>query len=139
MKKKAVIPLLAILVVMAAAAAVYFAPKTFGRNVDPSAVDHINVFDGNTGVGFTIDDPEDIRYIVENIQSRPMKRDGVSLGRIGYSLRLSYIDSEDQDVVPLFILNSDDTIRKDPFFYRCGGGLCFDYIKEIEDQLPPQP
>ena len=68
-----------------------------------------------------------------------MKRDGVSMGRMGYGLKLGYIDSEDQDVVPLFILNSDDTIRKDPFFYRCDGGLCFDYIKAIEDQLSPQP
>ena len=26
------------------------------------------------------------------------------------------------------------TIRKDPFFYKCDGGLCFDYIKEIESK-----
>ena len=38
----------------------------------------------------------------------------------------------DKDIIPLFILNSDDTIRKDPFFYRCDGGLCFDYINELE-------
>ena len=36
-------------------------PKTFGKNVNPSDVDHINVFDGNTGVGFIIDSPEDIQ------------------------------------------------------------------------------
>lgn len=42
-------------------------PKTFGKGVDPENVDHINVFDGNTGEGFTVDNAEDIKYIVENI------------------------------------------------------------------------
>lgn len=134
MKKKTVISIAAILLVMALSAVFYLTPKTFGKNVNPSDVDHINVFDGNTGVGFTIDQPEDIQYIVGNIQSRPMKRTGLSLGRMGYSLKISYIDSSDQDVIPVFILNSDDTIRKDPFFYGCDGGLCFDYIRNIEEQ-----
>ena len=35
-------------------------PKKFGKNVNSSEVDHINVFDGNTGTGFTITDSEDI-------------------------------------------------------------------------------
>ena len=59
----------------------YFMPKKFGKNVNPSEVDHINVFDGNTGTGFTITDSEDIEYIVANIQGISMKRDGISLGR----------------------------------------------------------
>lgn len=108
-------------------------PKTFGKNVDPSEVDHINVFDGNTGTGFTITNPDDIKYIVENIQSHSMKKAGISLGRMGYSFKIRYIDSNDKDVIPVFTLNSDDTIRKDPFFYVCNGGLCFDYIKECEE------
>lgn len=32
------------------------------------------------------------------------------------------------------ILNSADTIRDDPFSYWCDGGLCYDYIKELERQ-----
>lgn len=51
----------------------YFMPKKFGKNVNPSEVDHINVFDGNTGTGFTITDSEDIEYIVANIQGISMK------------------------------------------------------------------
>ncbi len=34
---------------------------------------------------FTITDSEDIEYIVANIQGISMKRDGISLGRTGYS------------------------------------------------------
>lgn len=63
-----------------------------------------------------------------------MKKDGVSLGYMGYALQISYIDSNDKDVVLVFFLNSDDTTRKDPFFYVCDGGLCFDYIKDCEDR-----
>lgn len=138
MRKKILIPVASILALIALAAAFYFTPKTFGKPISPSDVNHINVFDGNTGTGFTIDNPEDIQYIVQNIQSHPMKRDGISLGYTGYNLRISYIDCNDMDVVPLFFLNSDDTIRKDPFFYRCEGGLCFDYIKELEGKLVKQ-
>lgn len=93
----------------------YFMPKKFGKNVNPSEVDHINVFDGNTGTGFTITDSEDIEYIVANIQGISMKRDGISLGRTGYSFKISYINSNDKDIIPVFILNSDNTICKDPF------------------------
>ena len=46
------------------AAIYYCTPKTFGKGVNPSSVDHINVFDGNTGEGFTVDNAEDIKYIV---------------------------------------------------------------------------
>ncbi|MCM1236722.1 MAG: GNAT family N-acetyltransferase [Ruminococcus flavefaciens] len=112
----------------------YFTPKTFGNGIHPSDVDHINVFDGNRGVGFTIDDPEHIQYIVENIQSHPMKRDSLSFGYMGYSFKISYIDDDEKDVIPVFILNSDNSIRKDPFFYTCEGGLCFDYIENLEKE-----
>ena len=40
----------------------------------------------------------------------------------------------DNDIIPVFILNSDNTICKDPFFYRCDGGLCFDYLKACEEK-----
>ena len=73
-------------------------------------------------------------YIVANIQGISMKRDGISLGRTGYSFKISYINSNDKDIIPVFILNSDNTICKDPFFYRCDGGLCFDYLKACEEK-----
>ena len=104
------------------------------KKVNPSDVYHINVFYINTGTGFTITDSEDIEYIVANIQGISMKRDGISLGRTGYSFKISYINSNDKDIIPVFILNSDNIICKDPFFYRCDGGLCFDYLKACEEK-----
>lgn len=58
MEKKVLFPLTALLIVICAALIYYFTPKRFGKNVNPSDVDHINVFDGNTGMGFTVEDAE---------------------------------------------------------------------------------
>ena len=109
MKKELRILVILIAVLLVGTVGYYFMPKKFGKNVNPSEVDHINVFDGNTGTGFTITDSED-------------------------SFKISYINSNDKDIIPVFILNSDNTICKDPFFYRCDGGLCFDYLKACEEK-----
>ena len=132
MKKKIIIPLM-ILSFILALCVVWFLPKTFGAGVSPEEVHSIRVFDGNTGRGFTINDPEDIRYILENLQSISMKKSGISLGHMGYALRITLADENDRNLMPTFIMNSADTIRKDPFFYRCEGGLCFEYIKGLEN------
>ena len=134
MKKKMLISIIAILGVAVLIIVFYAAPKTIGKNIKASEVDHINVFDGSTGVGFVIDNPEEIQYIVENIQSRSLKRDGFSFGYTGYSFKINYMDVNDKNILSEFIVNSDDTIRKDPFFYRCEGGLCFDYLKNMEEK-----
>ena len=55
--KKTVITIIAVLVLAVLGILICSAPKTFGNGIDASEVDHINVFDGNTGVGFTIDRP----------------------------------------------------------------------------------
>jgi hypothetical protein len=86
-------------------------------------------------MGFTIDNPEDIKYIVENIQSKSMRRSGISIGRVGYLFSITYVDSNDKAIVSTFFINGEDTIRKDPFFYRCDGGLCVDYLEELENKL----
>lgn len=73
MKKELRILVILIAVLLVGTVGYYFMPKKFGKNVNPSEVDHINVFDGNTGTGFTITDSEDIEYIVANIQGISMK------------------------------------------------------------------
>lgn len=133
-KKKLVISGVAILSLLVLAAVCYSMPKTFGKNIDPSEVDHINVFDGNTGVAFLIEDPQDIQYIVENVQSHPMKRAGLSWGKMGYGFQISCVDGRGQAILPAFLLNGEDAIRKDPFLYRCDGGLCFAYLQDIENR-----
>ena len=77
-------------------------------------------------------DPEEIKYIVENIQGIEMKRDNISSNYDGFSFSLSFKDT-DGKTIDSFIVNSADTIRDDPFFYRCEGGLCFEYLKSLEE------
>lgn len=132
MIKKILISIGVILVVAVIAVVYYLTPKIFGMKISPSDVAQIYVFDGETGKEFTISNPEDIQYIVENIKSHSMRRDGISLGKMGYGFRITYFDGNGKEVISTFILNSNDCIRKDPFFYRCDGGLCYDYIKSLE-------
>lgn len=69
---------------LAAASAIwYFLPKTFLSGVEPSDIKSIAVFDGNTGKGFDINDADEIRYIIENIQGIKMERDNISIGYLG--------------------------------------------------------
>ena len=136
MKPKQKISLVIIVIVIMAIAIPltwYFSPKTFLSGTKPSDVKSISVFDGNTGKGFNISDTDEIRYIVENIQGIKLERDNISIGYSGYSFRVRFCNEAGKEIES-FIINSANTIRKDPFFYRCDGGLCFDYLKELEDK-----
>ncbi len=134
MKNKKFRLIIAITFVFVAALAIwYFMPTAFLSKVNPSDIKSISVFDGNTGESFDFSDTDEIRYVVENIQSTIMKKDTLSMGYTGYSFRISFFDENEKEMES-FIINSSNTIRKDPFFYRCDGDLCFDYLKELEEK-----
>ena len=134
MKKKKYLLIIMIVFALAAASAIwYFLPKTFLSGVEPSDIKSIAVFDGNTGKGFDINDADEIRYIIENIQGIKMERDNISIGYLGVSFRMHFYDKTGKKIES-FTMNSANTIRKDPFFYRCDDNLCFDYLKELEDK-----
>lgn len=50
-------------------------------------------------------------------------------------IQVGFISDNSKSIIRKIILNSDDMIRKDPFFYRCDGGLRFEHIKEIESRI----
>ena len=131
--KKIRLIIVIIFALIAASAIWYFLPTAFLSKVEASHIKSISVFDGNTGVGFDFSDTDEIRYVVENIQSAKMKKDTLSIGYMGYSFHISFFD-ENGNEIESFIINSPNTIRKDPFFYRCDGNLCFDYLKELEEK-----
>ena len=110
----------------------YSVSKTFLNGLDASEVIYISVFDGNTGKEFIIEDFGEIKQIIGSIQEIKMKRDNISVGYSGYGFRMRFMGKSEK-VIDSLIINSSDTIRDDPFFYRCDGSLCFDYLKELED------
>ena len=46
-----------------------------------------------------------------------------------------FIDENDKAIVPIYFINSNNTIRKDPFFCYCDGGLCIDYLNKNDNQI----
>lgn len=133
-KQKVFLFLLALFVLAAAILAMwYISPNTFLKGIEAAEVKTISVFDGNSGKSFQISEPEEIRAIVENIQAHEMRRDKLSIAYSGFGFRL-FFTGENGKTLCSFILNTAGTIRSDPFFYRCDGGLCFAYLAELEEQ-----
>lgn len=133
MRKRRFIFLAAVSVLLLAALFWWATPVTFLEGVPADKVTSIEVFDGGTGIGFTVVAPEDIQYIVSNLQQASMQREKLSLGYMGTRFRLTFYDDSG---VPLetLIVNSANTIRKDPFFYRDpDASLCLDYLVSLED------
>ena len=113
--------------------AYYYAPVTFLKGVDPADIDCITIFDGNTGSISEVTKDRDVAHIVENLQSVPVRRTGISILEPGYRFRMTFTDDKGT-VVEELIVNSQDTIRQDPFFLTTEeGGLCFDYIWDLMD------
>lgn len=133
MKKRLILYVIsAFLLILAITACIwYFSPKTFLKNVDASDVSKISVFNGSSGKSFTIENADEIKYIVENIQGIKMKRGKISSNYDGFCFSLAFKD-ENGEMIDSFIINSADTIRDDPYFYTCDGKLCFDYLKSLE-------
>ena len=105
-------------------------------DLDPNEVMEIEVFNGNTGNATHIADKSQIENIIDNLNSVKMKREKPSVGYMGYNFKIT-IYLSDGSVAGgwnQFIINSSDTIRKDPFFYTVvEGNIDYDYIDGIVD------
>ncbi len=120
MKKKYI--LLGIIVLLLVAAIVWWnIPTTFLASVDANEIVSIHIRNGNNGNIFEIESQEDILYIVDSIQKQSLEKDGVSLFHMGTLYTLSFYNG-DGKIISKFIVNGNDTIRKDPFFYRTNSG-----------------
>ncbi len=119
MIKKRVLPIVgcAVLALVLILWVVYCLPKTFLSGVDPAEIALIRVFDGSDGTSFVIDERADIDAIVTKLQGTKMKRGKISAEVDGFRFSLTFVDQSGETVETL-ILNSADTIRKDPFFYE---------------------
>lgn len=130
--KKIIAVILIVAVVIVGGFIWWKAPVHFLNGED---VAYIEVFNGNNGNSFVIDGKEDITYIADNIADAKLKKTKISVGYKGYGFRLSFFKDNGKKVEE-FIINSEDVIRKDPFFYKCEiGELCYKYLWEIESRV----
>lgn len=100
-------------------------------NIKPSEVSKIVIFDGNTGNSITITKISDIEHIINNLNAVTLKKEKISLGYMGYSFKTTIYRSDGR-IYKKFIINSNNTIRKDPFFYKDNASsIDYKYIKDL--------
>ena len=99
--------------------------------INPQDVLKINIFNGNNGKEIVITERSEIEHIINNIKSISFRKGKISIGYMGYSFRTTIYKSNGS-VYKTFIINSKDTIRKDPFFYKDStGSIDYNYIKDL--------
>lgn len=133
MKKKIIILLSAMAILFAGIAIWYNMPIDL-MDLDHNEVKEIVVFNGNSGNTTHIKDKGQIQHIIANLNDVEVKRAKLSVGYSGYSFKVTiYLaDGNEADDWNNFIINSDDRIRKDPFFYSVTKGkIDYNYIEDI--------
>lgn len=136
MKKKS-LTIAAIVCVLVLGIVVWYKTPVGFVNLNPDNVKEIVIFNGNNGQTLHIQDEEDIRYIIENLNSVKLKRRKISSGYKGYSFHTTiYLQNgEESHDWNNFIINSSDTVRKDPFFFDViGGSIDYDYIEQLFEE-----
>ena len=92
------------------------------------------LFDGNTGDELEITAKKDITHIVENVQSVPVRREGIAFLNLGYRFIMTF-EGADGTEIAKFTINDENTIRGEFFYYvNEDGGLCFDYLWHLMDE-----
>ena len=122
MKKSHIAVLTGILIIFVFFFILESVPENFLAGVEEAAIGSIDVRDGSTGESFTIENRPDIEAIAEDIKGQSFTRSGISIGRMGTWLTLEFKDEEGR-VLEKFIINGEETIRKDPFFYEAAEDL----------------
>ena len=130
MKKKMII-LLSAMVICLIGIIVWYNVSLNLTDLVPDEVMEIVVFNGNSGETTHITDEQQIQHIIQNLNDVTVKKWKPS---VGYSFKITiYLsDGNEADGWNNFIINSEDTIRKDPFFYSVvTGKIDYNYIKSI--------
>lgn len=133
MKKKIAILLSAAVILLTGIAVWYNVPIDL-MDTDPKDVMEIVVFNGNSGNATHITDKEQIRHMIDNLNDTEVKRSKPSAEYAGYGFKVTIYLSDGNEAGDWnnFIINSEDTIRKDPFFYSVTKGtIDYDYIESI--------
>ena len=86
-------------------------------DLNKNEISKIEIFDGSTGRNATIDNDEDISYMIDNLVNIDLKRKKISIFYMGYRYRMTFYNKVGRKVESI-IINSKSTLRKDSFFYN---------------------
>lgn len=135
MRKKIIMLLSAAALLLIGIAVWYNAPIDL-MELNHNEVMEIVVFNGGSGNTTHIKEKEQIQHIIDNLNDVEVKRDRLSAGYTGYGFKVTiYLsDGNEADDWNNFIINSDNTIRKDPFFFSVTKGkIDYGYLEDIAE------
>lgn len=137
MKKKIAVIILIIIAIAIGGGLIWYNTAVAFVGLNAADVLEIVIFNGNTGETLHISDKNNIEHILSNWNAVTLKRDKISINYSGFSFRTTiYLnDGEQADGWNNFIINSNDTVRKDPFFYKTTDTLIdYKYIETLFDE-----
>lgn len=132
--KRKLIYIISVIVVLVICCFIWYKSPVNLTALDPNDISEILIFNGNTGENLSITESEHIEYIINNLNSIKLKRDNFSIGYMGYGFRITISSHENTNAIGCkeFIINSADTVRIDPFFYRViQGTIDYEYIQSL--------
>lgn len=133
--KKARTALVVLAVLLAGLFLWYYLPIDL-LDLKPEEVMEISVFNGSTGKVTHITDEEQIKNIIDDLNDIKVRREKLSTGYSGFSFKITIYmsDGNEADGWNNFIINSENTVRKDPFFYKTvEGEIDYEYIESITE------
>ena len=134
--KRKIILVSSVIAILLAGIFVWYTFPVDLMDLDHNEVMELVVFNGSSGNVTHITDKEQIQHIIDDLNDVEIKRTRSSMGYSGYGYKLSVYLSDGNEAGDWnnFIINSEDTIRKDPFFYSViKGNIDYNYIKNIAE------
>lgn len=135
MKKKIIIILGIFILLIISFLIFFFSPSKFCKYADRNDI-FLEIRDGTTGKVVTITNEKEVSDILNIIKGRTYYKKKLSLGYMGTHYTITV--SDDCKTFDKFIVNSENEIRKDPFFYTCefnNGSTIIDKIDEYFDDI----
>ena len=121
-------------VVLAVGLIIWYMSPVRIADVDPADVEEIVIFDGATGRKTHITDAGEVEKIIGNLKCVKLVRGKLSAGYLGFSFDTTIClkNGKKAGGWSHFIINSADTVRRDPFFYKVAEGtIDYDYIEQL--------
>jgi hypothetical protein len=103
-------------------------------NIDYTEVNRIEITDGNTGKDIEIIDKDNIKHIIESLNSVAFRKYKYSLFRMGYTFNTKIYDNNGKFRKNI-VINSDEDIRYNSYSYRAiTNRIDYEFILDLYKQ-----